>query len=112
MGRIGEPLLGRPHMVVEPVEQLRRVGRDYLRLGIVDMRIDETRHDDVARIVVDGQVRRQAAKHPPRLARADDQSILDDQDAVLDVVVAGTFADRRWIVAEAQQAAPDGAARM
>jgi len=33
-------------VVLQPIEQLRAIGADHLSLGIVDMPVNETTHDD------------------------------------------------------------------
>ena len=57
--RVGKKTLGRKRVIVEPIEQLRGIGRDHVGLWIVDVRVDETRHQQMARVVHDLHVRRQ-----------------------------------------------------
>ena len=45
VGAVGEFLLLDEGVFLQPFEQLRAVGRDHLGLRIMDMRVDEARHD-------------------------------------------------------------------
>ena len=65
--RIGEFLLLDEGVFLQPFEQLRAVGGDHLGLRIMDMRIDEARHDQRVGVMLDRHVRRQARRElrPP-----------------------------------------------
>ena len=57
--RVGEGLLGDEGVLVEPVEQLLALRADDAGLHVVDMRVDEARRDQAARMVGQVGVRRQ-----------------------------------------------------
>ncbi len=52
--RVREFQLRREGVAVQPVEKLLAIGGDHLALRIVDMAVDEARHDQVGRVVIDG----------------------------------------------------------
>ncbi len=82
VGRIGEGLLGREGMTLQPVQQLGAEGGDHLGLHIVDVAVDEARGDQCVRMVSDyrafGQAVLQVGPVPDRL----DQSVAADHGAV------------------------------
>ena len=95
MGRVGEPLLLDEGVVVQPVEQLRAIGGDHLRLRIVDVHIDQPGHDERARMIVERRVRRGAGKNVARLADRRDPPVLDENRPVLDITPRGGAGLRR-----------------
>ncbi len=61
VAEIGEFLLLDEGVFLQPIEKLRAVGADDAGLGIMDVRVDEAGHDELARPVVDRGARRRAA---------------------------------------------------
>ncbi len=104
MRGIGEFLLLDEGIVVEPVEQLRAVGADHLGLGIMDMRVDETRRDEGAGVIVDERVLRRTGENLARSADRLDHSRRDENSAVVDQRVRRWTA-YRWVLVEGQDAA-------
>ena len=82
MRGIGEFLLFDKGVVVQPVEQLRAVGADHLGLRIVDVGVDETGHDETARMIVDERAWRRAREDVARFADRLDQPAGDENGAV------------------------------
>ena len=84
MRGIGEFLLFDKRVVAQPVQQLRAVGADHLGLRIMDMGVDETGHDERARVIVDDRAWRGARKNVARFADRLNQSASDKNRAVVD----------------------------
>ncbi len=81
---IGELRLLGVGVAVQPVEQLFTVGCDDVELGIVHVTIDETGENQLAAEVLDtGSIR-----NVPGLADSGDLPVVNEQRAVLDVLVS------------------------
>ena len=74
--RIGEFLFLDEGVFLQPFEQLRAVGGDHLGLRIVDVRVDETRHDQRAGEMFDRHARRQPRRQFVRRADGFDPAVL------------------------------------
>src|SRR5271166_423666 len=106
MRGIAEFLLLDERVIVQPVEQLRAIGADDLRLRIVDMRIDESRHDEAARIFVDDCGLGRASEDVERLADPLDAPVLDEYRSIREINTRGGPRLRR-IVGEGEDASAD-----
>ncbi len=83
IGRIGEAAFGRERVRVEPRQQTRRRRGDHVGLRIVNVRIDETRHDQLVAHLLHLGARRELRRERGIRARCDDMAVFDDQQAVL-----------------------------
>ncbi len=68
---------------VEPRQQARRGRRDHVGLRIVNVRVDEARHDEFVAHVLHRTRRRALRRERGIRARCDDMAVFDDQQAVL-----------------------------
>ena len=89
MSGVREAAFGRERVVVQPVEQLRGRGRDHVGLRIVDVRVDEARHQQAARMVHDLRSRRQGRQQVARFACSFYEAIFHDQQAVVEILHGG-----------------------
>ncbi len=87
MGGIGGFLLLHEGVAVEPVDQLRAIGGDDLRLRQMQMRVDEARHDQVRPVIDDLGAVRKLRKQRGGGARRQDEPVADQQQPVLEVAV-------------------------
>ena len=108
MAAVGEFLLFDERVFLQPVEQLRAVGADDAGLGIMDVRVDEAGHDELALVVVDRGAWRSARQDFARLAHRGDFAVLDSDGAVLDQPMRARAHQPR-VVAKAQDAAANDA---
>ncbi len=93
----------RKDVAFEPFEQLAAISGDAVRLGIMDMRVDEAGHNQ-ARQAVDRHARK-ARRKIGMIAERDDQAVLDDEQPI------GMVADRAalsGIFGDAQQLGAKG----
>ena len=81
---IGESLFFDESVIIEPVEQLRAVGAGHLGLRIMDVRVDEPRTDQAARMIVDERAGRRALKDVARFADRLDEAASNQDRSVLD----------------------------
>ena len=105
MRRIAELLLLDERVPVQPVQELRAVGRDHLGLGIVDVGVDQARQDQAVGICVDDRAGRQRGKQRWRVARLEDPAALDYEQTVLVIAMARRRADLRRVVEKLQEPA-------
>src|SRR5208337_1591650 len=103
---VAELLLLDKRVIVQPVEQLRAIGADDLGLRIVDMRIDEFRHDEAARIFVDDCGLGRASEDVERLADPLDAPVLDEYRSILEINTRGGPRFKR-IVGKGEDASAD-----
>ena len=104
--RIGETQLGRVRVVFEPFEQIAPAGGDHVHLRIVDMRVDEARHDQpltmfYARQLLLAGRRQQRCGWPHRL----DATVRHDECALFAVLVGGGIVLATGVCAEVQDRA-------
>ena len=71
---------GREGVLLKPVEELGAVGGDDLRLGEMDVGIDEAGQDELVAVVVDHDVRRAMVLDSRRVVDGGDPAIIDDDD--------------------------------
>ena len=103
---VGEGLLGDEGVGFEPLEQLTALRADDAGLHVVDMRVDEPRCDQAARMIGQGRVRRQRGFHrrvgPDRV----DHAVAADHEAVRLADERGArVSDKRIVPAEDQGSA-------
>src|SRR5271166_7033301 len=103
---VAELLLLDERVIVQPVEQLRAIGADDLGLRIVDMCIDESRHDEAARIFVDDCGLGRASEDVERLADPLYAPVLDEYGSILEIKPRRGTRLRR-IVGEGEDASAD-----
>ena len=111
MTGIGELLLLDERVVVQPIEQLRAVGADHLGLRIMDMGVDESRHDERARMIIDRRAVGSAGENVARFADRLDQPVPDEDRAVLEIVTRGQSGCRGIVGERKDPAADDSRAR-
>ena len=86
--RIGELLLFDEGVPVQPLEELRAVGRDHLGLRIVDVGIYQAGQDHAVRIVIDGSAGRHFHQQLRGVPDPSDAPVLDDQQTVGMMLIA------------------------
>ena len=106
MGGIGESLLLDEGVVVQPVEQLRAIRGDHLRLRIMDVDVDQPGHDKRARVIVDPGVGRRGRKNRARFPHRGDAPVVDQYRPVLDILARGGAGFSR-VVGEGEDASAD-----
>ena len=79
-------------VVLQPLEQAAPVRGDDVGLDEVDVGVDEARQDQLARVVEHGQVARRVAQQRARVAELANIAAIDDQEAVLVVLVRAGIA--------------------
>ncbi len=106
MAGIGEFLLLDERVVMQPVQQLRAIGADDLGLRIVDVSVDEARHHEAARVIVDRRALRSPRENVARLADRLHAPVGDQNRPVLEINSRGS-PRFRWIVPEGEDASAD-----
>ena len=106
---IGELLLLDEGVTVEPLEQLRAIGRDHPRLRIVDVGIDQAGQDQAVRVVIDCRPRRHFRQQVRGVACPSDPPVLDHQQTVGLIPIARCRPYLGRIIEEFQQRAAYGA---
>ena len=84
---VGEAPLDRERIALEPFEELLAVGGDDVGLRIVDVRVDEARHDQLAGIVGELHALRQPGQQRVRRAGSGDLAVVQHQQAVVEILV-------------------------
>src|SRR5215472_2173877 len=109
MRRIGEFLLLDEGVFLQPFEQLRAVGCDHLGLRIMDVRVDEARHDQEIGKMLDRKsgrkLRRQLRCRPRRFYLP----VFSEDNAIHDIAIALRIAGAARRAQERQQPATDRA---
>ena len=90
--RLGKFLLLDEGVFLQPFKELCAIGRDHLRLRIMDMRIDETRHDERIAVMLDRHSRRCARSQCACGADRFDAAIFHKDNAIVDVAVTARIA--------------------
>ncbi len=81
---VGESHLSRKCVSMQPVEQLFAVGCDNVDLRIVHVAVNEPRHDQFARAVLDVRIAGQRPHEFAGLAEFSNQTVFDNQQPVLE----------------------------
>ena len=84
---VGEAPLDREGVALEPFEELLAVRCDDVGLRIVDVRVDEARHDQLAGIVGELHALRQPGQQRVRRAGGGDLAVVQHQQTVVEVFV-------------------------
>ena len=87
MLRVGEALLGRKRVALEPFQQLLAVGGDDVGLRIMHVGVDEAGQKQLAVVVDHLRIRRQPREQIARGAELEHSSVAQDQQAVLEVAM-------------------------
>ena len=85
--RVGEPSLDGERVALEPFEELLAVRGDDIGLRVVNVRVDEPRHDQLAGVVDDLCALRQPGQQRVRRAGSGDLAVVQHQQAVVEILV-------------------------
>ena len=106
---IGEFLLFDEGVFLQPFEELRAIGRDHLRLRVVDMGVDESGQNQRVGVMFDRSCRRQPRHQLGSGSGRLDAAVLDEHDTVFDVAIALRIAGAVRRAQKAQKPAANGA---
>ncbi len=87
MRGIREFLLFDERVFLQPVQQLRAIGADDAGLGIMDMRVDEARQDQLAGVIVDHGSRRRLRLDVGGIAGGENAPVRDERRAVVEIAM-------------------------
>ncbi|ENT02637.1 hypothetical protein B989_00639 [Brucella sp. 56/94] len=104
---VGKFLLGHKCIGVEPFQKIGSIGSHDLRLRIMDMRVDEARHNEVRAVIGEFHIRARFTADLGIVAKAQDTAVFDQNRTVFDIAIGMAVIEALRLVTKSQHTAAD-----